>query len=156
MVGRLIPETGEIKLITLPTADARPYGIKVSSQGVPWLCYNGSNKLASINPDTMEVRNTRCPHRTREFAGSRSQATTWSGTPISRGASWAASIQNRRGEDMAVAERSTIGSLCDRRGERHHLVNESNQRPTRWSDSIPRPRNSRAGRSRRGWASSGT
>jgi virginiamycin B lyase len=56
MVGRLIPETGEIKLITLPTADARPYGIKVNSQGIPWLCYNGSNKLASINPDTMEVR----------------------------------------------------------------------------------------------------
>ena len=56
MVGRLIPETGETRLITLPTADARPYGIKVDSRGVMWVCYNGSNKLASIDPETMEVK----------------------------------------------------------------------------------------------------
>jgi virginiamycin B lyase len=61
MVGRLDPASGEIKLITLPTTDARPYGIKVNSQGTLWVCYNGSAKIASIDPETMEVREFTLP-----------------------------------------------------------------------------------------------
>jgi virginiamycin B lyase len=61
MVGRLVPSTGEIKLITLPTANARPYGIVVSRDGVPWVCYNGSNKIASIDPSTLEVKEFATP-----------------------------------------------------------------------------------------------
>jgi virginiamycin B lyase len=61
MVGRLVPTSGEIKLITLPTQNARPYGIVVSRDGTPWVCYNGSNKLASINPATLEVREFATP-----------------------------------------------------------------------------------------------
>ena len=61
MVGRLIPASGDIKLITLPTANARPYGIVVNRDGVPWVCYNGSNKLASINPSTLAVQEFATP-----------------------------------------------------------------------------------------------
>lgn len=52
MVGRLLPSTGEIGLIAMPTPNARPYGIILNSQGVLWVAYNGSNKLASIDPKT--------------------------------------------------------------------------------------------------------
>jgi streptogramin lyase len=36
---------GKGRLLTLPTAGARPYGIVVDSQGAPWVCDNGSNKI---------------------------------------------------------------------------------------------------------------
>jgi virginiamycin B lyase len=36
MVGRLLPQTGEVKLLPVPTANARPYGMAVSSKGVPF------------------------------------------------------------------------------------------------------------------------
>jgi virginiamycin B lyase len=56
MVGRLIPGTGEIKLVTVPRPNARPYGIKVSSDGSLWVACNGSNCLLKVDPVTMEIR----------------------------------------------------------------------------------------------------
>ncbi|HEY5544043.1 MAG TPA: cytochrome C [Candidatus Binatia bacterium] len=56
MVGRLIPATGEIRLVTMPTPKSRPYGIELSSEGIPWVACNGSNCLVRINPETMEPR----------------------------------------------------------------------------------------------------
>lgn len=56
MIGRLIPSTGELKLITLPTPNARPYGLKFDSKGAPWIAYNGSYKLATLDPTTMAVK----------------------------------------------------------------------------------------------------
>ena len=55
LVGRLDPKTGEVKLKVVPTPQAVPYGIVVSSKGVPYFCEFGTNKLASINPTTMEI-----------------------------------------------------------------------------------------------------
>ena len=55
MVGRLIPSTGEIKLVTMPTQDARPYGIKIDSKGTPWVACNGSNCLVKVDPTTMAL-----------------------------------------------------------------------------------------------------
>jgi virginiamycin B lyase len=49
-VGRLDPKTGQAKLIKVPTPHAVPYGIVVTSSGVPYFCEFGSNKLASIDP----------------------------------------------------------------------------------------------------------
>jgi virginiamycin B lyase len=56
MVGRLLPATGEIKLATMPTPKSRPYGIKLSAEGIPWVACNGSNCLVRIDPETMEIR----------------------------------------------------------------------------------------------------
>ena len=56
MVGRLIPATGEIRLVPMPTPKSRPYGIELSSEGIPWVACNGSNCLVRINPETMEPR----------------------------------------------------------------------------------------------------
>jgi len=55
-VGRLIPSTGEIKLVTMPTPKSRPYGIKLSPEGIPWISCNGSNCLVRLDPQTMEPR----------------------------------------------------------------------------------------------------
>ena len=35
MVGRLIPATGDIKLVTAPSPKSQPYGIKLSAEGIP-------------------------------------------------------------------------------------------------------------------------
>ena len=64
-IGRLDPKTGEIKLQPTPTAHAIPYGIVVTRQGVPFFCEFGTNRLASIDPQTMTIREYRLPQEAR-------------------------------------------------------------------------------------------
>jgi virginiamycin B lyase len=61
MVGRLHPATGAIKLVSLPTPKSRPYGIKLSAEGVPWVACNGSNCLLRVDPASMELREYKLP-----------------------------------------------------------------------------------------------
>lgn len=61
MAGRLDPASGEVRLATMPTADSRPYGIKLASDGAPWIAANGSNRLYRIDPDTMAVEEHELP-----------------------------------------------------------------------------------------------
>jgi virginiamycin B lyase len=55
MVGRLDPKTGKIELRSVPTKDARPYGIQINSKGIPFFCEFGTNKLARIDPKSMQI-----------------------------------------------------------------------------------------------------
>jgi virginiamycin B lyase len=55
-VGRLDPSSGEVKLKQVPTPHAVPYGIAVLPSGVPYFCEFGTNKLASIDPTTMAIK----------------------------------------------------------------------------------------------------
>ncbi len=55
MIGRFDPDSGNLRLITLPTENGRPYGIKVNSEGTLWFGYNGSNRIGRMDPETMEV-----------------------------------------------------------------------------------------------------
>lgn len=64
-VGRLNPRTGTITLKRSPAADSRPYGIAVNSKGIPFFCEFGTNKLASIHPDTMEITEYLLPEGAR-------------------------------------------------------------------------------------------
>jgi virginiamycin B lyase len=64
-VGRLDPRTGEIKLKLVPTAHAVPYGIAVLPSGVPYFCEFGTNKLASIHPQTMAITEYAVPEGAR-------------------------------------------------------------------------------------------
>jgi streptogramin lyase len=70
MIGRLMPKTGDIKLVHVPTANALPYGIAVNTNGVPFFAEFGTNKLASIDPKTMEIHEYPLPD-----AGSRPRRT---------------------------------------------------------------------------------
>src|SRR5262249_47942816 len=60
-VGRLDPKSGEIKLVTPPTAKARPYGIVINSKGVPTFVEFGPNKIATIDPKTMAIKEHALP-----------------------------------------------------------------------------------------------
>ncbi len=65
VVGRLDPRTGDIKLKAVPTPKALPYGILVNSGGVPFFCEFGTNKLASIKPETMTITEYKLPSGAR-------------------------------------------------------------------------------------------
>lgn len=64
-IGRLNPTTGAIDLQRVPTPHAVPYGLVVSSTGVPWFCEFGTNKLASIDPRTMKITEHELPEGAR-------------------------------------------------------------------------------------------
>jgi len=65
VIGRLDPKTGEMKLIPTPTKDAIPYGIVVTKQNVPFFCEFGTNKMASIDPQTLTIREYGLPEGAR-------------------------------------------------------------------------------------------
>ncbi len=56
MVGRLDPRSGKIDLREVPTQEAIPYGIAVDRRGVPFFCEFGTNKLASIDPHSLAIK----------------------------------------------------------------------------------------------------
>jgi virginiamycin B lyase len=64
-IGRLDPRTGAIELKATPTPHAVPYGIVVTSQGVPFFCEFHTNKLASIDPQSMAIHEYPLPAEAR-------------------------------------------------------------------------------------------
>ena len=60
-VGRLTMESGEVRLIPVPTERARPYGIVVTPAGRPWFTEFGADKLATVDPDSLELREVELP-----------------------------------------------------------------------------------------------
>ncbi len=62
MVGRLDVRTGDIKLVTSPTPRSNPYGMVITSKGVPYFAEFGSNKIASIDPRTLAIHEYVLPH----------------------------------------------------------------------------------------------
>ena len=77
MVGRLVPSTGEIKLVAMPTTKSEPYGIVVNSKGVPFFTQLMGNRIGSIDPVTMSCVSI-SSERVPVHAGSRPRRTTWS------------------------------------------------------------------------------
>lgn len=55
-VGKMTRASGEIHLIEVPTPRARPYGIVITSENRPFIAEFGSNKIATVDPTTMELR----------------------------------------------------------------------------------------------------
>jgi virginiamycin B lyase len=45
-----------LKLVASPTPKSRPYGMVVNSKGIPFFVEFGSNKIAAIDPATMQIR----------------------------------------------------------------------------------------------------
>lgn len=56
-VGTLDPKTpnGSIKLVESPTANSRPYGVRLNSKGVPFFDEFNSNKIASADPQALII-----------------------------------------------------------------------------------------------------
>lgn len=62
-VGKLSVGEREVRLIEIPTERARPYGIVVDVQDVPWAVEFGSNKLLRIDRDSMSVKEIPLPNK---------------------------------------------------------------------------------------------
>ena len=45
-----------------PTPRSRPYGIMINAKGAPVFCLFGTNKLATIDPKTMEIKEYTLPN----------------------------------------------------------------------------------------------
>jgi len=61
-IGRLTKEDSSVDLIEVPTPRARPYGIKQSpTTGHIWVALFGTNKLAEVDPETLELTEHELP-----------------------------------------------------------------------------------------------
>src|SRR5258708_7019683 len=62
-VGTLDPKSpgGNIKLIEAPTANSRPYGVRLDSTGVPYFDEFNSNKIGRIDPKTLNIKEYEVP-----------------------------------------------------------------------------------------------
>ena len=54
-----------MELREVPTRDSKPYGMVITAQGMPVFCEFGSNKLATIDPQTMAFREYPLPDGAR-------------------------------------------------------------------------------------------
>ena len=64
-IGKLDPKTGKVTLKPSPTPRSLPYGLRIDSKGNPWYCEFGSNKMAQVNPGTMEIKEYILPEGAR-------------------------------------------------------------------------------------------
>jgi virginiamycin B lyase len=60
-IGRLDPKSGEIKLLTPPTAKSRPYGMALDSKGNLFVVQFGVNKVARVDTKTLEIKEFTLP-----------------------------------------------------------------------------------------------
>lgn len=63
-IGQLNTTSGDVQLVKVPTQRARPYGIKMDSQDRPWVVLFGSNKIATVDPETFELTEIELPDST--------------------------------------------------------------------------------------------
>ena len=64
-VGHLDTKSGAIHLMPSPTKDSRPYGIVVDPSGRPFFDEFNTNKIGSIDPTTMAIKEYTLPTRAR-------------------------------------------------------------------------------------------
>ena len=64
-IGTLDPKVpgGAIRLVESPTANSRPYGVRLDSKGVPFFDEFNSNKIASADPKTLIIREYSLPSK---------------------------------------------------------------------------------------------
>ena len=122
MIGRLIPATGEIKLVTLARKNSRPYGIKVARDGSLWVSCNGSNCVLNVDPETLAVKEFNLPEGTTvrrlDLAG------RWHDLvrQFRFGATRSLGPEDRTVQRVGVAQRPEVSSLRHRGCRRRRLV----------------------------------
>jgi virginiamycin B lyase len=55
-IGKLFVDTGEVKVVEVPTSRSRPYGIWMDSKDRPWIALFGTNKLATVDPESFVIK----------------------------------------------------------------------------------------------------
>ena len=61
-VGRLNTASGEMVIKKTPSDNTYPYGIRLNSQGVPWYVDFRGNRIGSVDPRTMEIKEFTLPN----------------------------------------------------------------------------------------------
>src|SRR5437667_288585 len=61
-VGRIVPSTGEMKVSATPSANTYPYGIQVNSKGIPWYVDFRGNRVGSVDPISMQIKEFALPN----------------------------------------------------------------------------------------------
>ncbi|MDX1481273.1 MAG: lyase, partial [Woeseiaceae bacterium] len=61
MIGRLNIASRKVDLIEAASARSRPYGIKIAPDGSVWVDLFGTNKLAHVDPETLELTEIELP-----------------------------------------------------------------------------------------------
>jgi len=86
LVGKFWRATGEMRVIEAPTApgrggqmtSSRPYGIVVDSRDQPWIALFNSNHIATVDPETFEMKTFELPEGARpRRIGLTSDDTVW-------------------------------------------------------------------------------
>jgi virginiamycin B lyase len=62
-VGRLNPATGDMKIVPAPSGPGNtyPYGMQINSQGIPWYVDFRGNRIASVDPVSMAIKEITLP-----------------------------------------------------------------------------------------------
>ena len=155
-VGRLMPATGEIKVSKTPSDEhlsvRHPGELEGRARGT---CDFRGNRIGSVDPVTMAIRNTRCRSGERGRAASRSRPTNRLVHRLRARLSRPVRSGDRRGEGMAVARRAGVAAVRHRSDRRRVWYSESSVRPNTlvrfdpktekfqtWVDSLGRRRGS--------------
>ena len=112
MVGRLVPETGAMTIVTTPSDNTYPYGIAVNSAGVPWYVDFRGNRLGRVDPETMEIREYELPSpeaRPRRIAITPDDVVWY--TDYARGYLGPVRSCHRRRAGVAVSRRARLPTL---------------------------------------------
>ena len=70
-VGKFTKSTGDVQLVAAPEVQGgrsnstRPYGIKMDSQNRPWIALFNTNQIATVDPETMEMKTYELPEGSR-------------------------------------------------------------------------------------------
>ena len=149
LIGRLNPDTGDLKVVSAPNPKSQPYDVKIDADGTVWVSCNARGCLLKVDPVTMEVTEIPFPlgGSTRRFDIA-PDGMIWFNNS-NRGGIGRLQPEDRRVQGVAVAVGPALASVRRRRGWTAPSGTTSPAcGPIRWSASIPRPRRSRAGRSR--------
>lgn len=113
-VGQLLPQSGTVRLVELPAAHSLPYGMVVSSRGVPFLPNSAPTASGASILTLWRYTSMSCRTPARGPAAWASPPTMRSGTRTTRAATSAASTQGAvrpaNGPRPAVRSRSPMGS----------------------------------------------
>jgi virginiamycin B lyase len=122
-IGRFNPATGELTLGDSPTPRSNPYGMVISSKGVPFYVEFGANKVASIDP-RMDVAEHRLAAAARSHRQPRCYLVLglWARLPRSAGSG------DRHSGRVVIAWRSAVSALRHRRDQRRGLVQRVRRR----------------------------
>jgi virginiamycin B lyase len=64
-IGHLVTSSGEVHLMKVSAARSRPYGIVIDSRDRPWIALFGTNKIATVDPASMQLREFTLPEGAR-------------------------------------------------------------------------------------------